>query len=97
MQSLGFGLPVVEASCDANGDGRWMSELEANWHQLGASGFAVIMVFVVFHSCEFNWFLRQNSFTEHFCDDEDQNGSDKAAATEEIDQGVPSGGKQGCY
>jgi len=32
---------------------------------------------------------------EHFCNHEDDEGSDKASASEEIYQGVTSGGKHG--
>jgi len=38
-----------------------------------------------------------NSFTEHFCPDEDDERSEQAPASEKIDQGVTSGGKHGCY
>jgi hypothetical protein len=62
---------------------------------LRAGGFAIIMIFIVLHSCEFNWFLRQNLFTEHFCHNEDDDGSDQASAPEEIDQRVTGGGKHG--
>ena len=34
-------------------------------------------------------------FTEHFCYDEDDEGSEKASASEEIYQGVTGGGKHG--
>jgi hypothetical protein len=37
------------------------------------------------------------SFTEHFCYEEDDDGSEKASASEEIDQGVTSGGKHGQH
>jgi hypothetical protein len=30
--------------------------------------------------------VEQNSFAEHFCDNEDDDGSEKAAASEKIDQ-----------
>jgi len=49
MQSLGFGLPVVERSRDANGDGRRMSELKSNGNELEAGAAAVIMIFIVLH------------------------------------------------
>src|ERR1019366_5849379 len=97
MQSLGFGLPLVESSRDANGGGRRMSEFKANGHEFGAGVADVVMVMIVFHSCEFDWFLRPNSFTEHFCYDEDDKGSEKASASEEIYQGVTSSGKYGYY
>jgi hypothetical protein len=45
-------------------------------------------VMVVFHSFETDWFLWRNSFTEHFCHDEDDDGSEKASASEKIYQGV---------
>jgi hypothetical protein len=38
---------------------------------------------------------QRNSFTEHFCPDEDDDGSEKASASEEIYQGVTRGGKHG--
>jgi hypothetical protein len=50
MQSLGFGLPLVESSRDANGGGRRMSEFKANGHELGAGALGIVMVMVVFHS-----------------------------------------------
>ena len=34
------------------------------------------------------WGLISKSFTEHFCHDEDEDGSKKTAAAEEINQGV---------
>ena len=56
------------------------------------------MVMIVFHSGEFDWFLWRKSFTEHFCYDEDDKGSEKASAAKEIYQGVTRGGKHGqCY
>jgi hypothetical protein len=36
---------------------------------------------------------QQNSFTAHFCYDEDDEGSEKASTSQKIDQGVTSGGK----
>ena len=95
MQSLGFGLPLVESSRDANGSGRRMSKFKANGHELGAGVAGVVMVMIVFHSFESDWFLRRNSLAEHFCYDEDDKGSEKASASEEIYQGVTSGGKHG--
>ena len=97
MQRLGFGLPVVESSRDANGGGRRMSEFKANRHKFGTAVADVVMVMIVFHSCELLWFLWLNSFTEHFCYDEDDKGSEKASASEEIYQGVTNGGKHGLY
>ena len=35
--------------------------------------------------------------TEHFRNDEDDEGTEKASASEEIDQGVACGGKHGWY
>ena len=46
MQSLGFGLPVVERSRDANGGGCWMSEFKADRHECAP---AVVVVMIVFH------------------------------------------------
>jgi hypothetical protein len=37
----------------------------------------------------------RNSFTEHFCYEKNDDGSDKASASEEIYQGVTNGGKHG--
>jgi hypothetical protein len=37
---------------------------------------------------------QQTSFTQHFCYDEDDDGSEKTSTSQEIDQGIPSGGKQ---
>jgi len=48
MQSLAFGLPLVESSRDANGGGGPMSEFKADGHQLPAGAADVVMVFVVF-------------------------------------------------
>src|ERR1035437_6319679 len=97
MQSLGFGLPLVESSGDANGGGRRMRKFKANGHEFGAGAVDVVMVFVVFHSFEFDWCLRRHLFAEHFRYDEDDKGSEKASASEEIYQGVTSGGKHGYY
>jgi len=55
------------------------------------------MVMIMFHGREFDWFLWRNSFTEHFCHDEDQNGSAQAASEKQIQQGVTCGGKHGLY
>ena len=38
----------------------------------------------------------RNSLTEHFCHDEDDEGSEKSPASEEIYQGVSGCGKHGC-
>jgi hypothetical protein len=95
MQRLGFGLPMVESPRDTNGGGRRMREFKANRHELGAGAFYVVVIFVVFHNCEFDWFLWRNSFTEHFCYDEDDEGSEEASASEKIYQGVTNGGKHG--
>jgi len=84
MQSLGFGLPVVESSREANGGGGRLSEFKADGHEFGAGATSVVMVMIMFHSCEFDWFFRRNSFTEHLCYDEDDKSSEKAAAAEEI-------------
>ena len=74
-----------------------MSEFKTNGHEFEAGVADVVMVRIVFHSCELDWFLGRKSFTEHFCYDEDDEGSEKAAAAEEIYQGVTSGGKHGEY
>src|ERR1017187_599115 len=52
MQSLGFGLPMVERSSDANSGGGRMSEFKTNGHELKARARGVVMVMVVFHGCE---------------------------------------------
>ena len=39
----------------------------------------------------------RNSFSEHFCYEEDDDGPDKASASEEIDQGVTCGSYRGLY
>jgi hypothetical protein len=39
----------------------------------------------------------RNSFTEHFCHDEDENGTANASSEEEIQDGVTSGGQHGLY
>ena len=96
MQSLGFRLPVVKSPRYANGGGRRMSEFKANGHEFGTGAGDVVMVMIVFHSGEFDRFLWRKSFTEHFCYDEDDEGSEKASAAEEIYQGVTCGGKHGC-
>jgi len=95
MQSLGFGFPLVESSRDANSGGGRMSEFKANRHELRAR--SVVMVMIIFHSSEFDWFPWRNSFTEHFCHDEDENGSAKTSSEKEIQEGVTSGGKHGLY
>src|ERR1019366_6219927 len=97
MHVLGFGLPVVESPGDTNGAGRRMSEFEVDRFQLETVAFYVVMVFVVFHSCKFNWFLWRNSFAEHVCYDEDENRSANASSEKEIQQGVTCGGKHGLY
>src|ERR1035437_310318 len=97
MHGLGSWLPVVESPGDINGAGRRVSEFKVDRFQLGTVAFYIVMVMIVFHSCEFHGFLWRNSFAEHFCYDEDDEGSEKASASEEIYQGVTSGGKHGCY
>ena len=49
MQGLGFGLPVVECSRDANGLGGRMSEFKADRHQLRAGTVGVVVIVIVFH------------------------------------------------
>src|ERR1035438_250139 len=46
MQSLGFGLPLVESSGDANGGGRRMSEFKANGHEFGLGIAGIVMVMI---------------------------------------------------
>ena len=48
MQRLGFRLPMVEGSREANGFGCWMRELKANWHELEAGVLGVIVVMIMF-------------------------------------------------
>jgi hypothetical protein len=74
-----------------------MSEFKANGHKFGTGVAGVVMVMIVFHSFTFDWFVWQKSFTEHFCYDEDDEGSEKASAAEEIYQGITSSGKHGRY
>ena len=95
MHGLGFGVPIVECASDSNGVGCRMREFKANGHELGPGALGVVMVMIMFHNCEFKGFLWRNSFTEHFCNHEDDEGSEKASASEEIYQGVTSGGKHG--
>ena len=97
MQAFAFGLPMVERSRDDNGVGCRMREFKANGHQWWAGTEGIVMILVVFHNCEFDGFLWRNSFTEHFCYEEDDNGSEKASASEEIDQGVTSRSQHGCH
>jgi hypothetical protein len=40
---------------------------------------------------------RQTSFSEALCDEEDDDGSNQASASKEIDQGETSGGKNRYY
>jgi hypothetical protein len=49
MQSLGFGLPLVESSRDANGDGCRTSEFKANGYQLRAGAAGIVVIVIVFH------------------------------------------------
>src|ERR1039457_2776540 len=95
MQRLGFRLPVVKSPRDANGGGRRMCEFETNGHEFGTGAADIVMVMIVFHSGELDWFLWQKSFTENFCYDEDDEGSEKASPAEEIYQGVTRGGEHG--
>jgi hypothetical protein len=74
-----------------------MREFKANGHEFGLDVAGIVMVMIVFHSFEFDWCLRRNLFAEHFCYDEDDKGSEKASASEEIYQGVTSGGKHWYY
>src|ERR1039457_4186312 len=48
MQSLGFGLPVVESSRDANRGGRRMREFKANGHEFGLGVAGIVMVMMCF-------------------------------------------------
>ena len=50
MQRLGFGLPMIECSRDADGDGGRVRELKANGHQLLSR--EVIEFMIVFHDGE---------------------------------------------
>jgi hypothetical protein len=54
---------------------------------------AVIMVLIVFHGSESDWFPWHHSFAEHFRDNKDDEGSKKASTSQEINQGVASGGQ----
>ena len=39
----------------------------------------------------------RSSFAQHFCNEKNDDGSEKPAATEDVDQGVASGGEHGMY
>jgi hypothetical protein len=56
MQRLGFGLPLVKSSRDANGLGRRMREFKADRHELRA--WSIIVVVIVFHGW-FDIFVRR--------------------------------------
>src|SRR5579872_3827021 len=56
MHGLGLGMPVVESSRDANGGGGRMSELEMNRHGLGTIVSGAVMIMIVLHGCECDWF-----------------------------------------
>ena len=47
MQGLGFRLPMIECSCDANGLGRRIRKFKTNRHELRA--WSVVVVMIVFH------------------------------------------------
>jgi hypothetical protein len=91
MKNLGLGLPIVERSRHANADCFRIIELKANGHELRTGAVAigiaatVIVVLIVFHSGEFEWFPWRYSFAEHFRHNEDDEGSKKAPASQEID------------
>jgi len=57
VQSLGLGLPVVECSRDANGGGRRVSKFKTNGHEFGTGAVNVVMIMIVFHGGDFDWFL----------------------------------------
>jgi hypothetical protein len=55
-------------------------------------------MFMFFHIVLFFLFLlcySEKLFAEHFCNDKDDEGSEKASASKEINQGIASGGKNG--
>jgi hypothetical protein len=47
MKRLGFGLPMIECSRDANGFGRRVGEFKANRHQV--RDWSVVVIVIVFH------------------------------------------------
>jgi hypothetical protein len=49
MQRLGFGLPLVEGSRDANGGGGRMSEFKANGLQWQSGAADIVVSVMVFH------------------------------------------------
>ena len=65
MHGLGFGVPVVERSRDTNGGRRGMGEFEANRLQWGPGAPGIVMMFAVFHRCEFtfkDWLCHRLAF-----------------------------------
>ena len=52
MQRLGFGLPVVERARETDGLGGRIRELKANRHDLWAGILGVVVIVIVFHSCD---------------------------------------------
>ncbi|MEJ0090042.1 MAG: hypothetical protein WDM80_09905 [Limisphaerales bacterium] len=91
MQRLGFGLPMVECPGEANALRRRMREFKANRYHLHIR--SVVVVVIVFHGGAFGFGFEL--FAEHFGDDENNQGSEKTAATEEINQRIAGGGKHG--
>jgi len=91
MKNLGPGLPIVERSRHANADCFRIIELEANGHELKNGAVAIgmaaamIMVLIVLHGDESDWFPWHHSFAEHFRHNKDDEGPKKASASQEID------------
>jgi hypothetical protein len=91
MKNLGPGLPIVERSRHANADCFRIIELKANGHKLRTGAMAigmaaaVILVLIVLHGGESDWFPWHHSFAEHFRHNKDDEGPKKASASQEID------------
>ena len=51
IQRLGFRLPVVERSREADGFGRWMRELKTNGGQLQAGVLGVVVIVIMLQIC----------------------------------------------
>jgi len=61
MHWFGGGIPVIESSRDANGDGRGMGKCKLYRDEQGLSTLGVIVIFIVFH----NW-SRPRRIVPHF-------------------------------
>jgi hypothetical protein len=100
MHGFGFGVPVIEGARNANRGGSRMCELKANGHKLRVRSVAilvaasVIMILVVFHIGAMDWFICRHSFSKHFCEQENDDSSEKTSASQKIYQGITNSGKQ---